>query len=460
MIRTKIRDAIGDFPAQFWFLVLGTLINSTGAFLVWPFLTLYLRQNMGVSMTTIGLLFTFTAPINFLSQVVGGSLADRWGRRIMMAVSLLASGLVMLGFGLVGSLPSLIFLLVLNGIFGPLFGPASNAMVADIIEPQKRAQAYGLLRVVMNVGAAIGPSVGGFIATRSYFVLFFCAALTSLLYFLIVVAFTRETKPQGSTSLEETTEQGREGWKTILRDTPFLAFCLITVLTCIVYSQMNTTFPVYLKENSGIGEVQYGRLMALNAVMVILLQFPITRITDRYRRMQMQMMALGALLYALGFGAQGFVGTLPLFALCVAIWTLGEMVIAPVSTVLAADMAPETLRGRYMGVFGLTWGIGYGLGPTLGGTVMDNLSGRYVWYVSLILGVIAAVAFLLLGRFVPSPAGASEGTKTTHLLRPGLAIRERYQRCLVRLGERLVTWGYQLQTRSATESHTTQSKRI
>ena len=93
------------------------------------------------------------------------------------------------------------------------------------------------------------------------------------------------------------------------------------------------------------------------------------KITDRFRRMQMQMMALGAFLYALGFGAQGFVGTLPLFALSVAIWTLGEMVIAPVATVLVADMAPETLRGRYMGAFGLTWGVGYGLGPTLGGTV-------------------------------------------------------------------------------------------
>jgi MFS family permease len=415
---------------------------------------------MEVSMTTIGLLFTFTSPINFVSQVVGGSLADRWGRRMMMAVSLLASGLVMLGFGLAGSLPSLILLLVLNGIFGPLFGPASNAMIADLIEPGKRAQAYGLLRVVMNVGAAIGPSVGGFLATRSYFVLFFSAALTSLLYFLIVVAFVRETKPQGSTSLEERAEPGKEGWRTVLRDTPFLALCLITVLTCVVYSQMNTTFPVYLKENAGIGEVQYGQLMALNAVMVILLQFPITKITDRFRRRQMQMMALGALLYALGFGSQGFVGTLPLFALSVAIWTLGEMVIAPVSTVLVADMAPETLRGRYMGAFGLTWGIGYGLGPTLGGTVMDNLGGRYVWYVSLMLGLMAAVAFLLLGRFMPSPAGDREGTETTHRLRPGLAIGERSRRCLVRLGERLVRWGDRLQTGSATESHTTQSDRI
>jgi MFS family permease len=148
-------------------------------------------------------------------------------------------------------------------------------------------------------------------------------------------------------------------------------------------------------------------LIALNATTVVLLQFPITKITDRYGRMQM--MALGALLYALGFGVIGFVDTLPLFASSVVIWTLGEMVIAPVSTVLVADMAPETMRGRYMGVFGLTWGIGYGLGPTLGGAIMDNLGGRYIWYASLILGSMAAAAFLLPGRFAPSPAGTSEG---------------------------------------------------
>jgi MFS family permease len=359
-------------------------------------------------MTTIGLLFTLTSPIHLFSQVVGGSLADRLGRKIVMAISLFARGLVMLSFGLVGSLSSLISLLVLNNIFDPLFRPASNAVVADIIEPEKRAQAYSLLTVVMNLGAAIGPSMGGFVAARSYFVLFLCAALAYLLYFFIVVAFIRETKPQNSTTPEKKTQKMGEGWGMVLRDAPFLAFCLITILTCIAYSQMSTTFPVYLKENSGIGEAQYGQLIALNATMVVLLQFPITKIASRYGRMQM--MALGAFLYALGFGVIGFIDTLPLFASSVVIWTLGEIVTGPVSTVLVAGMAPEAMRGRYMGVFGLTWGMGYGLGPTLGGAVMDDLGGRYIWYASFISCSMAAAAFLLLGRSVPSPVGDSEGT--------------------------------------------------
>jgi MFS family permease len=103
-------------------------------------------------------------------------------------------------------------------------------------------------------------------------------------------------------------------------------------------------------------------------------------------------------LYAVGFGLVGFVGTVPLFALAIAIWTVGEMVHVPVSQAYVADVAPEDMRGRYMGVSDLSWRIGFSLGPLLAGLLMDLANPHYVWYGCLIVGLAAAVAFLMLGR--------------------------------------------------------------
>ena len=177
----------------------------------------------------------------------------------------------------------------------------------------------------------------------------------------------------------------------------FLLFGLVSVAVAVVYAQMNSTWPVFMKENYGVVERQYGLMMSLNAAMVVLFQFPITGFTDRHRRASM--LALGAVLYGVGFGLVGFVGTAPLFALAIAIWTVGEMVHVPVSQAYVADIAPDDMRGRYMGAAGLIWGIGWGFGPLLAGLVMDYADPHYVWYGCLGVGLAAAIAFLWLGRW-------------------------------------------------------------
>jgi MFS family permease len=286
------------------------------------------------------------------------------------------------------------------GLTGAIFGPAINAMIADLIETHKRAQAFGLLRVVQNLGIAIGPAIGGFIATRSYLVLFGVAAIAAVMYGLIVALRIQETRPQ-TIAVESSTKPRQENLGRVLADQTFMLFCgLYTVMT-IVYSQMNTTLPVYLNKSFGVTEQWYGLLMSLNAAMVVVFQFPITRFTDRFTRTAM--MALGGAFFALGFGMFGFVGVLPLFFLAQAIWTVGEMFTTPVSQAFAADMAPETMRGRYMGVFGLVWTVAYGVGPLVGGAVMDRLDGRYIWYAAFALNGLAALGFWALGRRVERP---------------------------------------------------------
>jgi MFS family permease len=380
----------------FW----GTLINSSGGALVFPFLTIYFRQRFEMSMTTIGLYISANAFVGLISGALGGSLADRFGRRNVMAVSLLLSAIVTLSWGLATDLTLLLFLIVLSGLVGPLYGPASQAMVADLVEPDKRAEAYGLIRVIANLGVVIGPSIGGLLAARSYLILFACAAVAGFVFFLITVMMLPETKPE--TSDEEGAAAEGMSYAPVFRDLPFVAMCAISIIAVLVYVQMNTTFPVYVKEQFGVPEDRYGLLIALNALMVVTMQFSITRWTRRRRRTAV--LALSTAFYGLGFGSLALARTTWQFAACVAVWTLGEMTMIPVRSALTADLAPETMRGRYMAVSSGAWSIGWMLGPLLAGLVSDRLGMVHVWTGSFILGALATLGFLLLGRVMPPGA--------------------------------------------------------
>jgi len=393
----RIRRTLSQYPRPFWVLFWGTLISSSGSALVFPFMTIYFRQRFEMSMTTIGLYLSANAFVGLLSGAVGGSLADRFGRRNVMAASLLMSTLIMVGWGFATALPVLLLLIVLKGLSGPIYGPASQAMVADLVEPEKRAEAYGLIRVIANLGVVIGPSIGGLLAARSYLILFICAAAASFIFFIITVTLLPETKPEGSS---EETASSSMSYAPVFRDLPFMAMCAISIIAVLVYVQMNTTFPVYVKEQFGIPENRYGLLIALNAIMVVTMQFGITRWTNRYRRTSI--LALSAGLYAVGFGALALARNVWQFAICVAIWTIGEMTMIPVRSALVADMAPESMRGRYMAVNGATWGIGWMLGPLAAGLVSDSLGMVHVWTFAFILGALATVGFLALGRVMPA----------------------------------------------------------
>jgi MFS family permease len=390
----RARGTIADFPPQFWILFGGMLVNAAGSSLIFPFFTLYVRQRFGVPMATIGVAIGAMAAVGLISGALGGALADRFGRKTLMVGGLILAGVASFTMGVVDSLAAFVAVAVFINFILPLSRPASEAMVADLVEPEKRARAYGLMRVAFNLGVAIGPAVGGFLAESSYFALFVGDAITSLIFAFIILFFIAETKPE--VAEEERAAHGA-GYGPLLRDTPFLVFSLISVAVVIVYAQMNSTWPVFMKENYGITERQYGLMMSLNAAMVVLFQLPITSLTERYARTTM--LALAAVLYGIGFGLVGFVSTALLFALAIAIWTVGEMVHVPVSQAYVADVAPEDMRGRYMGAAGLTWGMGWSLGPLLAGLMMDLGDPHYVWYGCLMLGLMAAVAYLWLGRW-------------------------------------------------------------
>ena len=389
----RIRQTTAGYPRQFWLLFWGQLMNSIGGSMVWPFLTIYARERLGVPLTTVTLLVSLNAASGLVATTIVGPFVDRFGRKLAMVLSLAMTSVAFILMSTASTLPVWMALMVLMGMFGPLYQVGSNAMIADLIAPEQRAGGYALLRMIANVGVAIGPVIGGVLVTISYGLTFSLAAAAGIAFALLIALFVAETLPQRA---KLAGQPQISGYGPVLRDWLFLAFCGIYTLSCMVYSLMMMLLPVYGKENFGLAESQYGPILATNAAMVVLFQFAITRITERYP--PVPVLALGTLFYALGVGSVALGWNFPTFLLSMVILTIGEMIVIPTSTAFTANLAPVEMRGRYMGVLGLTWQVGFGIGPVLGGFLNDRVAPVAIWYGGLVIGLVAALGFVLLAR--------------------------------------------------------------
>jgi MFS family permease len=403
-ILVRVRNVIGEYPRQFWILILGTFIDRVGGALMFPFLTLYITRKFNVGMTEVGVIFGLFSIANVAGSAFGGALADRLGRKGMLIFGLIASALTSLLMGLVNSIELFFGAALVVGLFANAGGPAQQAMVADLLPEEKRAQGFGILRVVANLAVAIGPAIGGLLAARSYLILFVCDAVASLITAGIAALALRETMPaprEGEP--EQTMAQTFGGYWTVLRDATFVLFLGACILMTIVYMQMNTTLAVYLRDTHSVSEQGFGYILSLNAAMVVLFQFWIARRISKYR--PLIVMAVGTLLYAIGFGMYGLVSTYFLFLVAMVVITVGEMLNAPTGQALVAQFAPADMRGRYMAVFGFSWFIPVTVGPLLAGLIMDNGDPRWVWYGAGLVGLVAAGAFALLQGWVERATG-------------------------------------------------------
>ncbi|MBI3536048.1 MAG: MFS transporter [Chloroflexi bacterium] len=388
-----------EFPRQFWILIGGTFINSFGAGMLFPFLTLYLFQSLGVSMTLVGVLLSLWSVSGLIGQLAGGSLADRIGRKPMMAFSLGASALFVILFGIVSALPLVALAIFLLGITGNAFQPARDAMIADLIPEAKRAQAFALTRIAHNIGIGVGPALGGFLAAYSYVWLFAGNALFTFLFFGLTLIWIQETKPTRAAS--SANSRVSASFADVFRDARLIIFCVGAVSVVVAASQMFTVLPVFMKNTNGLGENYFGWIMTTNAAMVVTLQYAITRAGARFPRLPYA--AVGALFYGVGAASIAVATTFPHFILAMGIVTIGEMIFAPTATAIIADLAPVELRGRYMAMLGLTWTVGFGIGPILGGLISDTIAPRAAWLPAGLAAIVGAGIFLFLARIINAP---------------------------------------------------------
>jgi len=373
----------------------GMLISTIGSSMIWPFLMIYVRQRVDLSLTQAASLMTINATAGLFAAFIAGPITDRVGRKWVMVISLAGNGAVYFFMGSAHSYLNFAILMILSGTFNPLYRVGADAMLADLIPSEKRPDAYALMRLSNNAGIAIGPMIGGFLASISYSITFFLAGSGMLIYSLLIAFFAQETLPQRSNPSEHVFKSFG-GYIQVLRDSQFLSFVGVFVLAQMCAVLIWILMPVYANEIYKVSESQYGFIPTTNALMVVFLQVYVTHITKRYR--PLPVMALGTFFYTLGVGSVAFSHSFTGFWISIVIMTIGELILMPTASAYVAGLAPPDMRGRYMSVAGLTWSAAAGIGPLMGGYLNDNIAPVATWYGGFVIGIIGIIGFLLLSR--------------------------------------------------------------
>lgn len=393
---SSFQRARDEYPRQFWLLFWGLLISTTGASMIWPFLMVYVSGKLNLPLTASASIMTVNSVMAIIFTFVAGPVTDKIGRKWVMVISLLGNGLVYLLYQNATTYLHFSIIAGMAGAFNPLFRVGADAMLADLIPEEKRIDAYSLLRLSNNLGVALGPAIGGFLASSSYTIAFFCAAIGMSTYGVMMLILGKETIPthlSGMLAIERAKPR-LGGYDIIFKDKPYMqfvgAFALIQTSAALVWILLS----VYTKQQYGIPENQYGFLPATNGIMIVLMQLPITAWSKRYS--SHSLLAIGSAFYGVATFSIAFMTGFWGFWLSMVLLTIGEMILVPTSSTYAANLAPPDMRGRYMSLYTLTWGLSMGIGPIMGGLLSDTLGPRFIWIGGGMIGLMSVLVFLTL----------------------------------------------------------------
>jgi len=391
----KLRATFNEYPRIFWVLVGSAFIDRVGGTMIQPFFALYITEKFDVGMTQAGILLGIFSVCGLIGSMIGGAITDKFGRKGIVLFGMVFSALSSVSMGLVNELSLFYLLAVVVGLLSNVAGPAYQAMVADMLPEEQHAEGFGVLRVAGNMAWIIGPTIGGLVASRSYLAVFVLDAVTSLITAAIILRVIPETKPEATEEQKsEKLVQTFAGYRKVLQDRPYIAYILTSMIMLVVYLQMYNTLSVYLRDVHGVPPQGYGLLLSLDAAMVVLLQFWVTRRVSK--RPPLLMLAFGTVFYMIGFSMYAFVGTYALFIVAILIITVGEMIVVPVGQAMAAKFAPEDMRGRYLAFYGLAWALPSAVGPAAAGFVLDNYQPELVWILAGVLSLVAILGYLAL----------------------------------------------------------------
>ncbi len=301
----------------------------------------------------------------------------------------------MVGLSQATDYPLILILTFLVGASAEMYRPAAAALIGDLVTPEQRITAFGMYRWAINLGFAAGPATAGFLASKSFLYIFAGDAITSAVFGVIALV----ALPHGlRTSMRD--EQTGEAILHAVRNHRFMLFLLATLSVTWIEFQLHSTFPLYIQQ-LGFSTATYGLLLSINGVLIVLFELGLTSWTQRFD--PQKIIALGYALSAIGIAMTGLAHTIIELAGTVIVWTLGEMVSAPVTGAYVTSLAPERYRGRYSGMWILMWSMGMLLGPWLG-TLIFQRNAAILWTTCALVGLGGA------GLALVKPAQAAHNT--------------------------------------------------
>ncbi|MGZ4113453.1 MAG: MDR family MFS transporter [Actinomycetota bacterium] len=397
MQRPTVRQNLRAMPREAWFLFAGAFVNRLGTFVL-PFIVLYLTK-AGFSAPQAGGAIAAYGVGGLLAQGIGGVVADRLGRRNTIGAAMLLAALFTLALWQAHSLVVIYAVMVCLALCAEMHRPATGALIADLLPPDRRVTAYTMYRLAVNTGWAVGLALGGFLAVHAFSYLFVGDAITSAAFGVIALV----ALPHGVRTSRISERHLGTARSSIAADRGFLLFLAGALLIAIVYSQNVSTLPLHIRD-TGHPPSTYGLLQSLNGVLIVLFELPITAWT--MHRSRTAIVAVGGLCVGAAFCSLAFARSVPALTLAIVVWTIGEMLESPVASAYVADRAPEHARGRYQAAYGSMFGVAWIVGPLLG-TSLYAIRPGLLWLACGVLALIGAGLVTASGRR-PAPAAGGE----------------------------------------------------
>lgn len=392
------RNAFAGLSRDIWLLSLVTFINRAGTMVI-PFMTIYLTTQRNFSFRDAGFVMSSFGVGSILGSLTGGKLTDRFGYYPVQFWTLAGSGLVFFLLMELHSVTALCLGTFALSLIADAFRPANQTAVAFYSRPENRARAFGLMRLAINLGFAAGPVLGGLLAhALGYKWLFAVDGLTCI---CAAILFRLSLDPKGQQKLTATQEPEPElalPIRSAYRDKHFLLFLLLLVMGATAFMQLFNSLPVFFKQVYGFSEAQIGGLTTINGLIIVAMEMPLVYGIEK-RLSSLQAVAIGNILFALAYlilAGSNYHFLAPIGFMV--ILTFGEMLAMPFSSTYAASRAHPSLRGQFMGLYSMGWGLAFIIAPTAGLWIAEKYGFMNLWWVACCLCIVSTTGLVLLGR--------------------------------------------------------------